>query len=207
MPQIGSDLLPSHGYHAYEGTSYPNQEAEDVTCPAQRVRILRLGAWIGGWNDAPKVRLTVWHPTTGDILGQSAEFTVANRGAADKGKVNRYEADLEVPYVTAGPSAVLRVGFSKVRNDAHQVTTGTIGAGHIHGRASYPAGPFDEYGGGWSENRRIGCWVQHYVALANAYVLRSGVWQRATPKVQRSGALVDASGVKVWRSGAWVDAN
>ena len=62
MPILGNDTKPGLAYHAYSGSSQINQEAEDIALPAQRVRILKLGAWIGGWNDAPRVYLCVWNP-------------------------------------------------------------------------------------------------------------------------------------------------
>lgn len=208
MPIIGIDTKPSYSYHAYGGTSQPNQEAELVDLPAQRIRITRLGVWLGGWNDAPRVTLTIWDVASGAVLAQTAQFTVANAGAAAEGHIARYEADLVAPYDTPAAGGQLRVGFTRDRADAHQVTTGGVSTyGHDHGRAGYPAGGFAEIDGGYAENRRIGCWIQDYVPLANAWVMRSGVWQRATPAVFRSGSWQDADAVKVFRSGVWQDAD
>ena len=207
MPILGNDTKPGFAYHAYSGTSQPNQEAEDIELPAQRIRIKRLGAWIGGWNDSPRVRLCIWNSSTGALLAQSAQFTVANEGAAGPGNVTRYEADLETPFDTPTAGMTVRVGFTRDRSDGHQVSTGSTTAGHFHGRAPYPAGIFAEIDGGFAENRRIGLWIQDYELLANAYVLRSGVWERATPKVYRSGVWQDADAVRVFRSGSWQDAN
>jgi hypothetical protein len=208
MPIIGNDSKPSYSYHAYGGSSQINQEAEDITLPAGRVRITRLGAWIGGWNDAPRCYLTVWSPTTGAVLAQSGQFTVANQGAAAEGKVAKYVADLATPYEADG-GAVLRIGFTRHRDDAHQVSTGAVtGAGHEHGRGAYPAGGFASIDGGYAENRRIGAWIEDYVAIRGGWIYRSGVWVRADAVyAYRSGSWAEVDTVQAYRGGSWIEAD
>ena len=208
MAIIGNDTKPGFAYHAYGGTSQINQEAEDVTLPAGRIRITRLGAWIGGWNDSPRVMLTIWNPSTGAVLGQSVQFAVSNQGAAGGGKVTKYVADLVTPYEANG-GAVIRVGFTRHRDDAHQVSTGTTTpAGHEHGRGAYPAGGFAEIDGGYAENRRIGAWIDDYQPIRGGWVYRGGAWIRADQlAVIRSGVAVQATSVLVYRGTSWIEAD
>lgn len=214
MPQIGNNAKPTFSYHAFGGSGEVNQEGEGLQSPDQRIRVLTLGAWIGGWGGNCKVRLALWDPVvgptaTGTLLGQSAEFTVANEGAAGAG-VSLYTADLETP-VELDPLQDFYVGFSRDRDDAHQVFTGSNAYVHLHGRGTHNAGGVDDFGaiesfGG--QARRIGAWVENYEVMGSAWVYRSGAWVRADGvKVYRSGAWADADAVKVYRSGAWVDAD
>ena len=110
-------------------------------------------------------------------------------------------------HMTHRRAHILRIGFTRHRDDGHQVSTGLTAGGHQHGRGPYPAGAFAEIDGGFAENRRIGCYIADYLPLANAWVLRSGTWQRATPAVFRGGTWQDADSVKVLRGGTWQDAD
>lgn len=210
MPQIGNNAKPGHSYHAYGGTTYPNQEAEQLALPAdQRIRITRLGVWAAGWNQSCKARLCLWH-LDGTLLGQSAEITFANGGAAGEGTVSLYTADLETPYETAAPGETVYVGFARDRDDAHQVNTGALATDHYHGKGTYGvagSGPFAGLESYATQSRRIGAWVEDYEPLANAWVLRSGIWQRTTPSVRRGAADTEAESVQVFRTGVWVDAD
>lgn len=208
MAIIGNDTKPGYSYHAYGGSGQINQEAEDITLPTGRIRITRLGGWIGGWNDSPRVCLTIWDPATGAVVAQSVQFSVSNQGAAADGHVVKYVADLVTPYEAVGP-AILRVGFTRHRDDAHQVSTGaTSAAGHEHGRGGYPGGGFASIDGGYAENRRIGMWIDDYVPIRGGWVYRGGAWIRADEMlVYRSGAWVQSASVLVYRSGSWVEAD
>ncbi len=205
MPVLGANSKPGFSYHSYSGTSQPNQEAEPMTLPDQRIRILTLGQWLGGWGGTCRVRLCIWDGDFQTLLAQTAEITVANLGSGD-GKANSYTADLITPYEADAGQTIL-VGFTRHRDDGHNVLTGNAAYTHEHGRGAYPGAPFGDIDQTSGIAKRIGAWVQDYEPLANAYVYRSGLWQRATPKVYRSGSWVDAEGVKVYRSGAWVDAD
>jgi hypothetical protein len=210
MPTIGTIGKPSGGYHAFGGSGQINQEAELLEMPA-RGRLLQLGAWIGGWDDAPRVRLCVWAYPSKTLLGQSAQITVANEGGAGPGGANvaLYVQDLEAP-VEVAKGASFYVGFVRHPDDAHQVSTGASGSGpHYHGRsgAVWPnnlgnaAGPTEEV-------RRIGAYVADWETLPGAWVYRSGVWTEAeTVQIYRGGVWVDADGVQLYRAGGWVDAD
>lgn len=210
MAKLGTDTKPAFSFHAFGGSGQTNQEAEALVLPAQRIRILTLGAWIGGWSSACKVALCLW-ANDGTILAQSDEFTVANEGTPGDGKASKYTADLLVPYETATPGLTVKVGFTRDRDDAHIVLTGSTSNPHIHARGFYPpGGPAGDLGGATAESsatRRIGMWIENYEPMANAYVLRSGVWVRNTPKGLRSGVWTEADAVKGHRTGSWVDAD
>jgi hypothetical protein len=207
MPTLGTTTKPGGGWHGLGGSSQVNQEAELLTAPA-RLRLLEVGAWIGGWEDAPRVRLCVWHGTTKALLGQSAQITVANEGALGGGQVSLYTEALIAPAEIA-KGASFYVGFVRHPDDAHQISTGASGSGpHYHGRsgASWPnnlgnAGSFSE------EPRRIGAYIADYETLPGMWVYRSGSWQEADGvQVYRSGTWQDVDGVQIQRSGTWQDA-
>jgi hypothetical protein len=208
MPIIGNDSKPGYSYHAYASSTQPNQEAEDITLPAGRIRITRLGGWIGGWNDSPRCTLTVWDSTSGAVLAQTGQFSVTNFGDAAEGRVAKYVADLTTPLEADG-GAILRVGFTRNRDDRHQVSTGMITpAGHMHGRAAYPLGGFAEIDGGYAENRRIGMWIEDYVTIRGAWVYRGGAWLRAEAVyTYRGGAWVEVDTVSVYRGSTWIEAD
>lgn len=205
MPTIGTTSKPGGGWHAFGGSSQINQEAELLTMPA-RGELLELGQWVGGWSDAPRVRLCVWSSAK-VLLGQSAQITVANEGAAGAGNVSLYTEPLLVP-VELAKGASFYVGFVRHPDDAHQIATGASGSGpHYHGRsgATWPnnLGAAGSYS---SEERRIGSYVANYELLPGAWIYRSGVWVEAdTVQIYRSGSWSDADGVQLYRSGAWVD--
>lgn len=208
MPTIGTISKPSNGYHAYGGSSQINQEAELLVMPV-RGRILEVGAWVGGWADTPRVRLCVWDGSSRALLGQSAQITVANEGAAGPGgsNVSLYTEPLLVP-VELNKSESFYVGFVRHPDDSHQISTGATGSGpHYHGRSG-PTWP-NELGNAdySSEVRRIGAYVANYEAQAGAWVYRSGVWVEADAvSVYRSGVWAEADAVQLYRSGSWTDA-
>ena len=206
MPTIGAGAKPGGTYHAFGGSSQINQEAELLEAPV-RLRLLELGSWVGGWADTCRVRLCVWD-ADGDLLGQSAQITVANEGAAGTGNVSLYTEPLLTP-VELAKGAEFYVGFVRHPDDAHQVSVGATSTGpHYHGRsgATWPNN-LGNAEGPTSQARRVGSYVADYEAIAGAKVYRSGAWVDAeSVLVYRSGAWVDAEAVQVRRGSSWVDA-
>lgn len=206
MPTLGNANEPVQFWHGYGGSSQVNQEAERLTAPS-RIRLLTLGQWVGGWSDAPRVRLCVWD-LAGALLGQSAQITVSNEGAGGNGQVAHYTEDLETP-VELEAGDVFHVGFNRHPDDAHQVMSGAAATGpHYEGRsgATWP-NALGNVSGPFTVNRRIGAYVADYELIAGAYVMRGGVWSRAEAvSVMRSGAWVEADTVAVSRAGVWEDA-
>jgi hypothetical protein len=177
-----------------------------------RGRLLELGAWVGGWNDTPRVRLSVW-TTAGVLLGQSAQFSVANEGSGGGpgSNVALYTELLETPIeLAAGVS--FYVGPSRHPDDGFQVSLGAPGSGPYYAGRSGGAGwptpnIFGNVGTPETEDRRIGAYVANYEPIPGAYLLRSGVWTEAgAVNVQRSGVQDEAEAVRIFRSGAWIDA-
>lgn len=206
MTTIGTTSKPSFGYHAYGGSSYPNQEAELLTMPS-RGTIVTLGAWIGGWAATCRAKLALWD-ADGNLIGSSAQFTVANEGAAAEGHVSLYEVDLATP-VDLSNGADFYVGFARHPDDAHQVSTGGNGTGPHYEDKSGGTWPndFDAAGGDKSSVvRRIGCYVADFTEAPGAWIRRSGAWVEADAvQLRRSGAWADADTVQLRRSGAWTD--
>lgn len=205
MPTLGTTSKPGGGWHGFGGSSQTNQEAEKLTAPS-RMRILEVGQWVGGWEDAPRVRLCVWSLAE-TLLGQSAQITVANEGAVGGGNVSLYTELLLTP-VEIAKGVSFYVGFVRHPDDAHQCSTGASGSGpHYQGRsgATWPNN-LGQAEGPTSVTRRIGSYVANYETLPGAWIYRSGVWVEAdTVQAYRGGSWVDADGVQLYRSGGWVD--
>jgi hypothetical protein len=202
MPTIGFTTKPTHFWFAF-GASSTNQQAESLTT-FERSRILTLGQWMAGWNSTVRTRLCLW-AADGTLLGQSAQFTVADRGAPTDGNVVLYTADLETPVDLANGTTFF-AGFARHPSDPHQVSGDNAGTGphYDRTRATWPG----SMAGASSADRRIGSYVANYQALHGAKVRRSGVMADAQAVyVRRSGVWVEASSVYVRRSGAWVEAS
>jgi hypothetical protein len=208
MPTIGNSAKPGASWHGYGGSSYPNQEAELLAMP-KRGRILTLGAWIGGWDDAPRCRLCVWAYPGRELLASSTQFTVANRGTPGAGKVDLYVHPMEVP-PELPKGASFYAGFARDPDDAHQVSNGASGTGpHWEGRsfAAWPGNLGERPEGISEEVRRIGCYVANYETLPGMWIHRSGAFVEADAvQIYRGGAWVDADAVQIYRGGVWVDA-
>jgi hypothetical protein len=206
MATLGTVTKPNGGWYG-SGAGVDNQAAEILTMP-QRGRILTLGAWIGGWNDTPRTRLCLWEYPSKLLIGQSAQFFVANRGDVGGNKQDLYTAALEVP-VDLGKGVSFYTGFARHPDDKHQVSTGSSGSGpHYYARsgAIWPNN-FGNAEGPVEVNRRIGCHVANWETLPGAWIYRSGAWVEAeTVQAYRSGAWVDVDGVQIYRAGTWVDA-
>lgn len=202
---IGNPAKPTSTYHGFGGSSQVNQEAELLEMPS-RGRILEVGAWIGGWSDSPRCRLCIWS-SSGALLGQSAQITVANEGGAATGHVALYTELLLAP-VELARGVSFYAGFVRHPDDAHQVSVGPTSSGpHYHGRsgATWPndlgnADPIT------SQPRRVGSYVADYLPIPGSYVYRSGAWVEADGvQIYRSGAWADADEVQIYRSGIWTD--
>lgn len=209
MAQIGVSTKPSTTFYGYDGSAGPNQFAEKFTMP-ERGRITTLGMWAGGWNDAPSARLVLWDED-GVIIGQSAAFTVANRGVPATGAVDNYEKALEAA-VEVEAGAIIYVGIGRQPEGAMQISLGPSGAAHENWRYNSPGTPWPSNVGTWEagtpspNTRRIGAYAI-YDPLANIKVYRGGVWVDAEKvQVLRGGIWVDAEAVQIRRAGAWVDA-
>ena len=203
MTVLGNTAKPGYSYFAYDGTTYPNQVTEKLTAPS-RIRIITLGAWIGGWNDTVRTRLAIFDDAN-NLLGYSDEFVVANEGAAAEGHVAQYTADLQTPLILES-GVDFYVGSIRHRDDAAQWATGSTSNVHYESRAAYPDGDQGAVSGPTSVARRVGMYVANYQPASSAWVYRSGVWVAAEAvKVYRSGAWVDTTSLQVRRSGAWVD--
>lgn len=205
MPIWGNDAEPGFGWHAFSSSAHPNQEAEALTLPDQRIRVLELGAWVGGWNGTCRIRLCAW-AEDGTLLAQSAEQTIPNEGSGGEGQIARHTGALLVPYESE-PGELIWVGFTRNRSDGHQIGTGSTINQHFHGRAPYPDGDFGEVELYVAQARRIGCWIEDYEPIATAHVYRSGAWTDPETVVRRSAAWGDPESVQAYRSGAWTDAD
>lgn len=154
MPVIGNSSKPTSYWWA---ESNPNQYAEKLTMPEDG-DITRLGQWLGGWNGTVRTKLCIWD-ASGVLLGQSAQFTVANKGAPSSGNVDKYEADLTSP-VSLSSGDEFFVGFSHDPSDAHQVSGGSSGSGthYTRNRGTWPG----DLTGYTTVNRRVGSYVADY---------------------------------------------
>lgn len=200
MPTIGTTTKPSNFWWAFANNT--NQHSEKLTMP-ETGRIVSVGQWVGGWNDAPRTRLCIWD-SAGVLLAQSAEFNVANEGAAGNGNVSLYvQALLTQPLIIAGQQ--FHVGFSRNPADAHQISGGAGGSGPHYERARNPwPGSMDA---ATSVDRRIGSYVADYQPVSGMHVRRSGAFAVAQDiLVRRGAAFSSAQGVAVFRSGTWEDA-
>jgi len=208
MATLGITGKPTASWHGYGGSSTINQEAEQLTIPKGGT-IYSVGCWIGGWDGACDVWLTIWDAAGArPKLAQSAMVTVANEGSPGDGKVKLYVAALTAPLDLPTGFDFL-VGFVRKQNDAHQVSTGPSAAGHRHGRsgANQQTAAFGvtDYS---SQVQRIGAYVADYQPRPGAWVYRSGVWQQSdTVSVYRAGSWVEADGVSVRRGSAWNEAD
>lgn len=209
---LGNGAKPSGGWHAYQGSSEINQEAELLTIPKGGT-ILTLGAWIGGWAAACDVWLTVWEAAGARaILGQSAILTVANEGAGGPGgsNVKLYVADLLTP-VDLPTGADFLVGFVRKQNDGHQISTGAGGSGpHAHGRsgAAQQNAAFAQAGDYSTPVLRIGAYVADYQPRPGAWIYRAGVWvQSDQVMTYRAGSWVEVDTVQIRRGSEWVEAD
>jgi hypothetical protein len=207
MPTIGTPAKPGGGWHSYQGSSYPNQEAEKLQMPA-RGRILEVGAWVGGWSGTCRVRLCIWDGSSKALLGQSNQITVANEGAGGPAGSNvaLYTGPLIAP-VEIGKGFDFYVGFARDPSDGHQVSEGASGTGPHFESRSGPTWPADlDHNPLTQETRRIGAYVANWETLPGAWVYRSGAWVEAdTVQIYRSGSWVDVDGVSLYRSGSWAD--
>ena len=204
MAVLGESGKPGYSYQAYDGTTNPNQMVEKLTAP-QKIRIIELGAWIGGWNQVSEVVLAVYH-LDGTLLGRTAPFNIANEGAAGDGQASLYTRSLITPVILESGQQFY-VGTNRERSGNGVIwLTGTTVNPHYEARAAYPDGVLGGVEAASSVARRIGAYVSNYEPVASAKVYRSGAWTQAeSVKVYRGGAWTDADGVKVYRSGAWVD--
>jgi hypothetical protein len=206
MTVLGNSAKPSYSYFAYDSTTYPNQIAERLTSPAQRIVINSLGCWIGGWNAAPSCVMAVW-ALDGTMLAQTAAFTVANEGAAGEGNTAQYVRDLTAPLIV-NANTEFYVGVSRDRNMAAQWGTGTTSNVHYEARGAHPPGALGSVSGPTSVARRTGMYVADYQPLSVAWVRRGGAWVQATDAyVFRGGVWVPIESVGVLRGSTWVDAS
>jgi hypothetical protein len=211
MPSIGTTTKPSGGWHSFQGSSQVQQEANRLTMPAHG-DITDLGAWIGGWNGTCRVHLCVWDDA-GVLLESVGPITVANEGAGGPagGNVALYTAPLATP-VRLAAGVAFYVGFDRHNSDGHQVSVAGSGTpDHFEGRhggstATWPAALGAASGGPSNAPRSCGMYVANYDLVPGAKVYRSGAWLDADGvQAFRSGAWVDVDGVQLERSGAWVD--
>lgn len=203
MAVLGGSGQPGYSYFAYNGTGNPNMVAERLTAPS-KIRIVTLGAWLGGWNETCPAKLCVW-ALDGTLLGASAIFTVANEGAAGDGNTSSYTQNLVTP-VVVDSGVEFYVGSSRDRNRAMQWGTGSTGTDHYRS-VGFEYGDFGSVDPPTTHARRIGAWVADYQPVSAAWVYRSGIWvQSQSFQVRRSSAWVDASSVQVRRGSVWEDA-
>jgi hypothetical protein len=204
VPTLGDTTKPTYSFQGYDGSSFPNQMAERYTAP-QKIKINALGSWLAGWNQASQVRLCVW-AADGTLLGQTAEFTIANEGAPADGNVTLYEEDLVSP-VTIDAGDQFYVGTSRDRDDAVVWGTGSNAYTRYEASGAYPAGNFGAIEAAVAKTRRIGQYVADYEPVAGAWGFRGGVWVQAEfVKGRRGGAWVDATSVQGRRGAGWEDA-
>jgi hypothetical protein len=206
---IGDPSKPSGGWHAFQGSSQVQQEAERLSTPA-RGAISRLGAWIGGWSGSCRVYLCLWDGS-GGLLASVGPITVASTGAGGAGQVANYEADLATPVVLAR-DADFYVGFDRHNSDGHQVSEAGPGTyDHFEGRhggtiASWPAGLGAASGSPSNAARRIGMYVATFTPIPGAKIMRAGSWADAeTVAAMRAGSWADVAGVQLQRAGSWTD--
>lgn len=205
MTQLGQGTQPGFSYFAYDSASNPNQVVEKLTAPT-RLRILTVGAWLGGWNQNSQVVIGIW-AADGTLLGRTAEFTVANEGDAGDLQTSLYTEDLQTPVIIDNGEDFY-VGANRDRADDGIIwNTGSNAYLHYRARAPYPDGDLGEVEAATSFSRRIGAYVVDYEPVGVIRVRRSSAWVEADAvKVYRSGAWEQVNGVKVLRSGVWVDA-
>lgn len=204
MAVLGSSSKPNSSYFGAGGTSQTNQVAEKLTAPAQKIRIVSLGAWIGGWSDTFPCELTVW-ALDNTVLGRSVAFTVANEGTAGTGKVSNYVRDLITP-VELNPGTQFYVGTNKDRDGSAQWSLGPTGASHYQGRGNYPGGIFGSVEGPTSTSRRAGMYVANYEPVSAARVYRgSGFVEAQDVLIFRGDEWVPVDGIYVRRGTSWVE--
>lgn len=205
MAVLGDSGKPSYSYFAFDGTTNPNQVAERLTAPS-RIKIITLGAWIGGWNQVSQVVLGCW-ALDGTLLGRTASFNIANEGAAGDGQASLYTANLISPVIIE-PGVVFYVGTNRDRASNGVIwLLGTTVNSHYRATGAHPDGALGSVSGPTSTSRRVGAYVADYQPVGVAYVRRGSSWATADGVyVYRSGAWVLADAVQVLRSGAWVDA-
>jgi hypothetical protein len=203
VTQLGDGSKPTFSYFGYDGTSFPNQIVQKYTADG-RIRLITLGAWVGGWSDTVHARLAVY-AADGSLLGYSDEFIVADNGPAD-GDVDLYEADLQTPVVIEDGDDFY-VGITKDRDDAAQWATGSNAVSHYEARGSYPDADLGAVSGIATVSRRVGAYVVDYQPVGVIYGRRSGAWDQAEGVFEyHSGAWVQVDAVQGLRSGVWTDA-
>jgi hypothetical protein len=205
MPTIGTTTKPtSYWWSVSTGIE---QIAEELVAPAG-IRILEAAVWVGGYLGSCRGRLCIWDADDFTLLASSAELTVASGGGAG-GTVYLTQAALTTPPRIANGAHFL-VGFQRRQADGFTYNGGNTSSNHWEAQSGSALGPSD-FGAGAGDpaelTRRIGAYVADYEAIPGAKVYRSGAWADAeSVKVYRSGAWADAEAVKIYRSGAWVDA-
>lgn len=185
-----------------------NQNANHLTTPGQRIRILELAAWIRGINPHGSVnyRLCVWDDD-GDRIAQTSTFTVTAAPGPNVANLLERTHPLSAP-LDLDPSSSIYVGVSWSPGGALQFGWHNHGpaGNHIDDSSTQTGADLDIAGNTHGGTGAIGAYVASYQVLAGAYVRRSGSWVRADAiRVRRSGAWVDADRLQVRRSGAWVD--
>lgn len=205
MTQLGTSTKPNSLVYGADGTSFSNQFAEILVMPS-KVKIIRLGSWIGGWNDTVHFIMGVWDMSNA-LIGSTAEQIAANEGNSAVGAQSNYEADLTTPLILNEGDSVY-VGVSTNRDDARQIGMGSTVNDHYRGRGGYPTGAMGAVEGPTATARRIGMYIADYQLVSAGWVRRSGVWVQATSiQVRRGSSWVDVDSVQVRRASAWVDAS
>lgn len=205
MPQLGTSTKPTNSVYGSDGTGFANQYAEILTT-AEKIKITRLGSWIGGWNDTVHFVMCIWNMSN-VLIASTAEQIAADEGNAAPSSQSNYEADLTTP-LTLNAGDEFYVGLSTNRDDAKQIGMGGTGNDHYRARGAYPSSNIGAIEAPATFARRIGMYVADYQLVSAGWVRRSGVWVQATSiQVRRSGAWVDIDSVQVRRSSAWADAS
>jgi hypothetical protein len=211
VPTIGTTTKPGGGWHAFQGSSQVQQEADRLVMPAHG-DIVALAGWIGGWDGTCRVHLCCWDDA-GALLGSVGPITVANEGSGGPagGNVALYTGTLPVPVRLAAGVAFF-VGFDRHNSDGHQVSVGGSGTDdHFEGRhggttSSWPGALGAASGGPSNASRYAGMYVANYLPVPGAKILHGTTWDDADGvQALRSGAWSDVDGVQLQRSGAWVD--
>lgn len=211
MPTIGTTSKPTSNWHAFAGTTFTQQEMEQLTMP-EKGEITNLASWVGGWEGTCRVYLCIWGADLA-LLGSVGPTTVPDHGAGGSGDVELVTGALASP-VRLEAGDVFYVGFDRHVNDGHQVSLGAAGtADHYEARRGGTSAPWPGNIGGATglgmsnASRRIGSYVANYDPIAGGKVYRTGAWADADAvQVRRGAAWVDAAAVQVYRAGAWVDA-
>lgn len=211
MAHIGNPDKPGQQWHAYGGTGYTQQEAEQLTMP-EKGELLELGAWVGGWDGTCRVYLCVWASDL-ELLASVGPFTVSNQGAGGPAgsNVELVTGTLATPLrLDAGD--VFYVGFDRHANDGHQISVGGLdGREHYEGRrggtgAAWP-GKLGGTTGVANVNRRSGAYVVDYAPIAGGKVYDGTDWidaERVATYV--GGSWQDVESVKVYNGSSWIDA-